>query len=116
MCICQQVNGDRMRQYQTESINELAAALAKAQADMTHAGKSVDNTFFKSKYADLPAVIDAAKPHLAKNGLSVVQIPDFDESGKVTLMTQMMHSTGQWIRSWYPVTPVKNDPQGLGSA
>jgi hypothetical protein len=104
------------RQYQSEQINELAAALAKAQSEMTHAAKGVDNTFFKSKYADLPAVIDAARPHLAKNNLSVVQITDFDEAGLATLVTQLIHSSGQWMRSWYPVRPVKNDPQGFGSA
>lgn len=41
---------------------------------------------------------------------------DFDDAGNVTLMTQMTHATGQWMRSWYPVRPTKNDPQGLGSA
>lgn len=104
------------RQYQTDVINELAGALAKAQAEMTHAGKSADNPFFKSKYADLSAVISAARPALSKNGLSVVQFTDMDEAGKVFLITQLSHSSGQWMRSWYPVTPVKNDPQGLGSA
>ena len=104
------------RQYQTDDIKELATALAKAQCEITHAIKDVENTFFKSQYADMAAVIDAAKPHLAKNGLSVMQIVDSDESGKVQLITQLSHSSGQWVRSWYPVNPVKGDPQGLGSA
>ena len=104
------------KQYQSEAINELAAALAKAQAEMQHAGKTAENPFFKSKYADLPAVIDAARPFLAKNGLAVTQPIDIDESGNLTLVTQLSHASGQWMRSWYPVRPVKNDPQGLGSA
>lgn len=105
-----------MKQYQSESINELASALAKAQAEIKHAGKTADNPFFKSKYADLPAVIDVAKEHLAANGLSVSQPTDIDEAGKVVLITQLNHSSGQWLRGYYPVNPVKNDPQGYGSA
>lgn len=104
------------RTYQTESVAELFAALAKAQGEITHAAKAADNPHFRSKYADLPAVMDAARPHLAKNGLAVAQITDFDADGNMLLMTQLSHSTGQWIRSWYPVRPVQNTPQGIGSA
>ena len=105
-----------MREFQSAEINELATALAKAQSEMGHAGKSVDNAFFKSKYADLPAVIDAARACLSKNGLSVIQVTDFDEHGKLLLVTQLNHASGQWVRSWYPVSPVKSDPQSFGSA
>lgn len=104
------------KQYQSENINELAAALAKAQGEMGHAAKASDNPYFKSKYADLPAVIDAAKPALAKHGLSVTQFTDIDPEGKVILIAQLNHSSGQWVRGWYPLNPVKSDPQGLGSA
>jgi ERF superfamily len=102
--------------YQSEFIADLSLALAKAQAGITNAKKEVNNTFYKSKYADLPAVLDAARPHLCANELSVVQITDIGENGQITLITQLNHSSGQWIRSWYPVNPVKNDPQGIGSA
>jgi hypothetical protein len=101
---------------QSEQINELSAALAKAQAEIKHAGKSADNPYFKSKYADLPAVLDAAKFALAANGLSVVQSTLINEAGGVVLVTQLNHSSGQWIRGFYPVNPIKSDPQGFGSA
>jgi hypothetical protein len=104
------------KQFQSEAIDQLASALAKAQAEMKHAEKGVENTFFKSRYADLPKVIDASRPYLAANGLSVTQMTDVDDNGKVTLVTQLNHASGQWVRSWYPVNPIKNDPQGLGSA
>lgn len=103
------------RQYTSEAINDIATALALAQAEMKHAGKSADNPFFKSRYADLPAVIDAARPALTKNNLSVVQFTDVDEAGKTFLVTQLSHSSGQWMRSWYPVNPVRKkekDKQG----
>lgn len=105
----------KIKIYQTDSIKELSAALAKAQASMRHAEKVVNNTFFKSKYADLTACMDAARPFLTANGLSVVQITDFDETGTF-LITQLCHLSGEWMRSWYPIKPVKSDPQGLGSA
>jgi hypothetical protein len=104
-----------MRVYQTESIAKLADALAKAQAETQHASKSAENPFFKSKYADLPAIIDAARPHLTKHGLSVTQPTDFDETG-IFVITQISHSSGEWVRGYYPVRPTKNDPQGVGSA
>jgi hypothetical protein len=102
--------------YQSEAINELATALAKAQAEICHAKKDEANPYFKSKYADLPAVIDAAKAALTKNGLSVIQAPNIMEDGRVYLVTQLNHASGQWIRSSYPIKPIKDDPQGMGSA
>jgi len=100
---------------QSESIAKLSEALAKAQGEMGHAQKAADNPFFKSKYADLPAVIDAARSHLSKYGLSVIQVTDFTPDG-ISLITQLNHSSGEWIRGSYPVRPVKQDPQGFGSA
>lgn len=105
-----------MKANQTDSIKELSMALSKAQGIMTHAGKTVDNIYFKSKYADLSSVIDAAKPALVANGLSVLQITEMDEQQNIVLVTQLNHSSGEWIRGYYPVKPIKNDPQGLGSA
>ena len=99
----------------SENINELAAALSKAQGQFDHAKKDVANAFFKSKYADLASCIDAAKTALAANGLAVVQSTDFDND-RLVLITTLMHSSGQWIDSKYPIQPVKNDPQGMGSA
>ncbi len=109
------------RVYQSPDITELAKALAAAQGEMKHAVKDAENPAFKrdgkgSLYADLPAVLDAGRPCLSKNGLSVVHIPDVDESGRAFLICQLNHSSGQWIRGWYPLNPVKNDPQGLGSS
>lgn len=105
-----------MSQYQSESVNELMGALAKAQAEIGNASKDMDNPFFKSKYADLASIYAASRPFLTKQGLSVVQLPEITADDRVNLMTQLSHSSGQWVRSWYPVRPVKNDPQSLGSA
>lgn len=100
---------------QSTEIKDLAAALAKAQAEIKPALKDTDNPFFKSKYADLASVQAACMPHLTKNGLSVVQA--IQMVGELTvLVTTLMHTSGQWLKSVAPVRPTKNDPQGLGSA
>lgn len=96
-------------------INELATALAKAQGEITHAKKDAENPFFKSKYADLAAVLDVSRVPLSKNGLAVLQILK-TENESVKLLTILTHSSGQWIESEAPVKPVKPDPQSLGSA
>jgi hypothetical protein len=100
---------------QSTEIKDLAAALAKAQAEIKPALKDADNPFFKSKYADLASVQAACMPHLTKNGLSVVQAIQLIGDNTV-LVTTLMHSSGQWLKSVSPVKPTKNDPQGLGSA
>jgi hypothetical protein len=101
---------------QSESINELATALAKAQAKFTHAQKAVKNEFFKSNYADLPAVMDASRAALAENGLCVIQSTTVKDNGDILLITTLAHSSGQWVRGEYLVKPVKADPQSCGSA
>ena len=99
----------------SNEINELAAALAKAQGEITGALKDSANPFFKSKYADLASCWDACRGPLSKNGLSVVQGLDVSD-GHLYLKTRLMHSTGQWIDSTTPVTPKDDTPQGMGSA
>lgn len=100
---------------QSDQVNELFAALSKAQAVMEHASKDKSNPFFKSRYADLASVWDVCRKPLADNGLSVSQTTRRDEAG-ITLITTLGHSSGQWIRSEMPVLTLKNDPQALGSA
>ncbi len=101
----------------SESINEIAAALSKAQGVMKAAAKDADNPFFKSKYADLPSVVFAVKQPLADNGLSYVQSPSYlKETGMVTVDMLLMHSSGQWIAGSVQVPTNKGDAQGVGSA
>jgi len=99
---------------QSVEIAELSAALCKAQGAMTGAVKDSTNPFFKSKYADLSAVWDDVRKPFANNGISVVQMP-CGGVGSVTVITQLTHGSGQWMRSRLTMVPVKHDPQGIGS-
>ena len=82
----------------SETIKELALALSKAQAEMPSAELNAYNPFFKSNYADLGSIIKAAKPVLAKHGLSLSQLPTSD-NGSIGVTTVLMHSSGEWIES-----------------
>ena len=104
----------------SESIAKLAEALCKAQATMKHAIKDADNPFFRSKYADLQSVVEATRPSLVENGLSVVQITEGD-----LLWTMLLHTSGEWIKGQITLKPMKqvkdtgwvesHDPQSYGS-
>ena len=101
----------------SESIDKLAAALCKAQAEMGGAVKDAKNPFFKSSYADLTSVIKAIKEPFANNGLSYSQLPVTSEGGGgVGVTTILMHSSGQWLESEFYLPLAKKDPQGGGSA
>ena len=100
----------------SENINELLTALAKAQGEIKGAVKDSNNPFFKSSYADLAAVWEAIREPLSKNNLSVLQTTGYDDKGQTILYTTLGHSSGQYVSSSYPVRPVKDDPQGMGSA
>jgi hypothetical protein len=100
----------------SDSIDQLATALAKAQGEMSTAGKNQKNPFFKSSYADFEAIVSASRPSLAKYGLSVVQAPVFsEETGQSFLISMLMHNSGQWIQSKALHNPQKNDIQSLSS-
>jgi hypothetical protein len=99
---------------QSEQINELAAALAKAQGTMTNAVVNRINPHFKNKYADMGSMLDAVRPALSANGLSIVQPMHMTERGLV-LRTVLMHSSGQYIAAEYPL-PATQNQQALGSA
>lgn len=102
---------------QSETINELATALSKAQGEMQAAIKDKVNPFFKSSYADLGSIWDAARPVLCKYGLCVMQTTELTPDGTKTIMvTTLAHTSGQWMKSYLPLNPSKNDSQGVGAA
>ena len=99
----------------SENINELAAALAKAQAEIKNAAFNRTNPHFKSKYADLAAVRDAVTVPLAKQGIVLVETVGKDDN-QLVLFTRLIHTSGQWIESAYPIINDTAKPQAMGSA
>jgi hypothetical protein len=99
---------------QSEAINDLSAALAKAQAVMKSAPFDRTNPHFKNKYATLASVIDTIRAPLAEHALSYTQTTEMRDGGFV-LVTTLRHASGQWVQSEYPL-PMGVRPQELGSA
>ena len=99
----------------SEQINELAAALAKAQGQIQAASRDRENPHFRSRYADLASVWDACRVALSLNGLAVVQGPALADRG-VSVTTRLLHSSGQWAESTLILPMDKATAQGAGSA
>ncbi len=101
----------------SKEINEIAGALAKAQAEFKTPVKNVPVNFSgrSYKYADLESVYKAIRKPLADNGLAITHLCQ-EFAGQVELVTMLMHSSGQWFRSVYPVKAKVDRPQEFGSA
>lgn len=95
----------------SESIKQIAAALAVFHIKIDTIKKDATNPFFKSTYASLSNILDAIKIPLAESDLSFSQHP----MGENGLSTILMHKSGEWIGSYFTMKPVKNDPQSYGS-
>jgi len=101
--------------HASPELQELAAALAAAQREMSNPRLDSVNPHFKSRFASLAGVRECVREPLAKHGLSYVQLLGSSDA-LVTCETVLMHKSGQWISGTFGVAPVKRDPQGMGSA
>ena len=102
---------------QSESINELTSALAKAQSEIRNPSKNTKNNFFKNEYADLTSVLGCIRPVASANGLSFIQSVEA-YNGNVAVSSQISHVSGQWVKQVASVElpkSSKNPIQDLGS-
>lgn len=94
----------------------LCSAMAAAFGEIEGATKSANNPHFKTKYADLTAVIEAIKPALINHGLFFTQHPKPSEKG-ITVETVLHHANGDHLSLGELFVPAnKQDAQGFGSA
>ena len=103
-------------QIMSQDIKELVAALIKAQGEIKVAPRDRANPFFKSKYADLAGVWDACREALQNNKFAVTQVVSPSEGSGFVLKTILLHESGQYITSDFPLNPTADTPQGVGSA
>ena len=99
----------------SESLDQIATALAIAQGEIENASKNSNNPHFRSKYADLAEILNTVRPVFAKHGIAVVQSPSYAD-GIVSVTTTMMHKSGQYLSDTCYAPATKLDPQGVGSA
>src|SRR3974377_1059517 len=115
-------------QRSSESIGTIAAALAKAQAELVNPEKSLvatvrsdgrrgaEQTF---RYAPLSSGLDIVRKTLSEHEIATVQTTSIDQAtGIVRLSTVLAHASGEWIASDWPVCPVAETerPKRMGGA
>ena len=96
----------------SESITELIKGLIKFHGCVDNITKNAQNPFFKSSYTTLDNIINTIEAPMNAAGLTFSQFP----TGEHGLTTILMHESGEWMQSEYFMMPIKNDPQGNGSA
>lgn len=100
----------------SESVKSFAAAFVAAQQKIEGAAKDKTNPHFRSKYADLTAVMEACKDALNEAGIGILQTPAPSDPGTLAIDTVLVHTSGEWISGRTVMPLAKNDPQGFGSA
>jgi ERF superfamily len=115
-------------QRSSETIGTIAAALAKAQAQLVNPEKSLVATIQSDgrrgaeqtfRYAPLSSGLDIVRKTLSQHEIATVQTTSIDEAaGIVRLSTVLAHASGEWIASDWPVCPIAETerPQRMGAA
>jgi hypothetical protein len=115
-------------QRSSETIGTIAAALAKAQAQLINPEKSLIGTIRSDgthgaersfRYAPLSSGLDIVRKTLSQHEIATVQTTSIDESvGIVRLSTVLAHASGEWIASDWPVCAIGETatPHRMGAA
>src|SRR5215470_10322021 len=115
-------------QRSSETIGTIAAALAKAQAQLVNPEKSLVGTIRSGqtsgsersfRYAPLSSGLDIVRKTLSQHEIATVQTTSIDESvGIVRLSTVLAHASGEWIASDWPVCAISETatPHRMGAA
>jgi hypothetical protein len=115
-------------QHSSDRIGTLAAALAKAQAEIANPEKSLTATIVSPfaregsrtfRYAPLSSGLDLVRKCLGQHEIATVQTTAIDrDSGLIRLTTTLVHASGEWVSSDWPVCPVSDTaaPHRLGAA
>jgi hypothetical protein len=115
-------------QRSSATIGTIAAALAKAQAQLVNPEKSLVGTIGSEqasgsersfRYAPLSSGLDIVRKTLSQFEIATVQTTSIDESaGMVRLSTVLAHASGEWIASDWPVCAISETsaPHRMGAA
>jgi hypothetical protein len=112
----------------SESVAALAAALAKAQAELVNPEKSLTASIRSGRvgeeersfrYAPLSSGLDIVRKTLGQHEIATMQTTAIDQTaGMVNLTTTLAHASGEWIASDWPVCPIAEtaNPHRMGAA
>ncbi len=82
---------------QSDTINEISAALSKAQGEFSPLAKNTKG--YNYKYTELACLLTMVIPILSNNQLAFTQYMTKDN----ILHTRISHSSGQWIESQFQI-------------
>jgi len=114
--------------HASETIGAIAAALAKAQAELTNPEKSLIATIRSPfprepersfRYAPLASGLDIVRKALGRHEIATLQSTQIDkESGFIQLTTILAHASGEWVSSDWPVCALVETaaPHRMGAA
>ena len=106
-------------------IGEIAPAFVKFQSLVQNPKNGNTNPHYKSKYADLAEILSTVRKPLTDCGLALMQVANVIEDVNqktgaintiVRIETHLFHASAQFFRYSLDMIPMKNDPQGIGSA
>src|SRR3954464_15094296 len=112
----------------SETTSKIAGALAKAQAELKNPEKSLTATIASGfpreasqtfRYASLASGLDIVRKCLTQHEIATVQATAIDQpSGLIKLTTTLLHTSGEWIASDWPVCLVSDTaaPHRMGAA
>jgi ERF superfamily len=111
----------------SDTIGAIAAALARAQVELTNPEKSLVGTIRSPlregdrifRYASLSSGLDIVRRSLGRHEIATVQTTAIDKDiGLIRLTTVLAHSSGEWLSSDWPVCPIADTagPQRMGAA
>ena len=115
-------------QRSSETIGAIAAALAKAQAELANPEKSLMATIRTThpresdrnfRYAPLSSGLDIVRKSLGGHEIATIQTTTIDkEGGFIRLTTVLTHSSGEWLSSEWPACSAKEtvSPHRMGAA
>src|SRR6266478_4586056 len=111
----------------SESVAAIATALAKAQTELFNPEKAMVGTVYNNRsdspqsfrYASLSSGLDIVRKTLGGQQIAIAQTTDIDRaSGTVNLTTVLLHTSGEWISSEWPVCQLSETsaPRRMGAA
>ena len=111
----------------SESVAAIATALAKAQTELSNPEKAMLGTVYIAgsegsrnfRYASLSSGLDIIRKILGAHQIAIAQTTDIDRAnGTVNLITVLLHTSGEWISSDWPVCQISeiSAPRRMGAA
>jgi hypothetical protein len=111
----------------SENVAAIATALAKAQTELSNPEKAMFGTVYNTctdsqqsfRYASLASGLDIIRKALGSHQIAITQTTDIDKAGgTVNLTTILLHTSGEWISSDWPVCRLSETsaPRRMGAA